>query len=214
MAAADPFAADYRHPPETLALALGRALARLGEEGAVSLPLLGLRARRRLIGATAHLSFRPARPVVGEGEDAVHQDFDLCMSFPAHSLFHAFAASLGRLLDASLGRLDPAPLARPFRFNDLVVQRYPKGSFGITAHRDHTRYQGLVALVTLAGTARFFVCAERSGRGAREVPCPPGDLLLMRAPGFAGRSDRPFHFLRDVTQPRLSLGLRHDLRAE
>ena len=213
MAAADPFAADYRHPPETLALALGRALARLGEEDAVSLPLLGLRARRRLIGATAHLPFRPATPVVGEGEDAVHQDFDLCMSIPERSLFHAFAGSLGRLVDASLAGLDPAPLARPFRFNDLVVQRYPKGSFGITAHRDHTRYQGLVALVTLAGTARFFVCAERSGRGAREVPCPPGDLLLMRAPGFAGRRDRPFHFLRDVTQARLALGLRHDLRA-
>ena len=214
MAAADPFAADYRHPPETLALALGRALARLGEEDAVSLPLLGLRARRRLIGATAHLSFRRATPVVGKGEDAVHQDFDLCMSFPARSLFHAFAGSLGRLVDASLGRLDPAPLARPFRFNDLVVQRYPKGSRGITAHRDHTRYQGLVALVTLAGTARFFVCAERAGRGAREVPCPPGDLLLMRAPGFAGRRDRPFHYLSDVTQARLALGLRHDLRAE
>ena len=55
---------------------------------------------------------------------------------------------------------------------------------------------------------------ERSGRGAREVPCPPGDLLLMRAPGFAGRRDRPFHYLSDVTQARLTLGLRHDLRTE
>ncbi len=214
MAAADPFAADYRHPPETLALALGRARARLGEEDAVSRPLLGLSARPRRIGAPAPRPVRPATPVVGEGDDAVRQDFDLCMSFPERSLFHAFAGSLGRLVDASLAGLDPAPLARPFRFNDLVVQRYPKGSRGITAHRDHTRYQGLVALVTLAGTARFFICAERSGRGAREVPCPPGDLLLMRAPGFSGRRDRPFHLLRDVTQARLTLGLRHDLRAE
>ncbi|MCH8036568.1 MAG: hypothetical protein IIC53_05515, partial [Proteobacteria bacterium] len=52
MAAEDPFAADYRHPPEALAMALDRALARLGEADAVSLPLLGLRARRRLLGAT------------------------------------------------------------------------------------------------------------------------------------------------------------------
>jgi hypothetical protein len=36
----------------------------------------------------------------------------------------------------------------------------------------------------------------------------------MRAPGFAGRRDRPFHYLSDVTQTRLALGLRHDLRAE
>ena len=214
MAAADPFAADYRVPPETLAMALGRALARLGEADAVSIPLLGLRARRRLIGATAHLPFRPATPVVGEGEDAVRQDFEICMTIPERSLLRAFAGALGRLVEAALTGLDPAPLDRPFRFNDLVVQRYPKGSRGITAHRDHVRYQGLVAVVTLAGTARFFVCAERSGRGAREVPCPPGDLLLMRAPDFAGRRDRPFHYLSDVTQARLTLGLRHDLRAE
>ena len=214
MAAADPFAADYRVPPEMLAMALGRALARLGEADAVSIPLLGLRARRRLIGATAHLPFRPATPVVGEGEDAVRQDFEICMTIPERSLLRAFAGALGRLVEAALTGLDPAPLYRPFRFNDLVVQRYPKGSFGITAHRDHVRYQGLVAVVTLAGTARFFVCAERSGRGAREVPCSPGDLLLMRAPGFAGRRDRPFHYLSDVTQGRLALGLRHDLRAE
>ncbi|MEE8500845.1 MAG: hypothetical protein V3S27_09760 [Kiloniellales bacterium] len=214
MAAADPFAADYRLAPETLAMALGRALARLGEEDAVSLPLLGLRARRRLIGATAHLPFRSVRSAIGEGARAVRQDFEICMSIPERSLLRVFAGALERLVEDALARLDPAPLAGPFRFNDLVVQRYPKGSFGITAHRDHVRYQGLVAVVTLAGAARFFVCAERSGRGAREVPCPPGDLLLMRAPGFAGRDDRPFHYLSDVTQPRLALGLRHDLRAE
>jgi alkylated DNA repair dioxygenase AlkB len=108
---------------------------------------------------------------------------------------------------------DP-PLAAAPSLNDLVVQRYAAGSRGITPHRDHVRYRNLVAIVTLAGQARFFVCRERSGTDAREVAIPPGSLLLMRAPGFAGRSDRPFHFLSDVTSTRVCVGIRHDVQAD
>ncbi len=191
---------------------LAGALARLDTAHAVSLPLLGARARRRLIGSTTRLPYRPAVPVVGAGANAVRQDFELCMAIPERSLLRAFAAALEALLNAALDRLEPRPLARPLHLNDLVVQRYPKGSLGITAHRDHLRYQNLVALVTLSGAARFRLCDDRAGRGARELPCPPGSLLLMRAPGFGGQGDRPFHFLDRVTRSRLSLGLRHDAR--
>jgi hypothetical protein len=135
------------------------------------------------------------------------------MAIPKSSLLRAFAATLEGLLNAALDRLEPRPLAHPLRLNDAVVQRYPKGSFGITAHRDHIRYEDLVALVTLTGTARLSLCDDRGGANPREIPSPPGDLLLMRAPGFDGRRDRPFHFLDRVTRPRLSLGLRHDARA-
>ena len=193
--------------------ALAGALARLEADHAVSLPLLGARARRRLIGATTRLPYRPAIPVVGAGANEVRQDFELCMAIPERSLLRAFAAALERLLNAALDRLEARPLAQLLRLNDLIVQRYPKGSFGITAHRDHLRYDGLVALVTLAGKARFCLCDDRAGGGARELPCPPGHLLLMRAPGFGGRRQRPFHFLDRVTRPRLALGLRHDARA-
>lgn len=213
MARNDPFTPDELAGPAELA----GALARLDAEPAVSLPLLGARVRRRLIGATTRLPYRPAIPVVGAGANAVRQDFELCMAIPARSLLRAFAATLEALLNAALDRLEPQPLARPLdhplRLNDVIVQRYPKGSFGITAHRDHVRYQDLVALVTLSGAARFCLCDDRAGRGARELPCPPGHLLLLRAPGFGGRRDRPFHFLDRIARPRLSLGLRHDARA-
>jgi hypothetical protein len=197
---------------------LAGALARLDAEPAASLPLLDNHARRRLIGATTRLPYRPATPVIGAGANAVRQDFELCMAIPERSLLRAFAAALERLLNAALDRLEPRPLGQPLRLNDAIVQRYPKGSFGITAHRDHIRYRDLVALVTLSGSARFCLCDDRAGRGARELPCPPGHLLLMRAPGFSfgdrgGRGDRPFHFLDRVTRSRLSLGLRHDARA-
>ncbi len=202
------FASDELPGPAELA----GALARLAVSQAVSLPLVGARARRRLIGATTRLAYRPAIPVVGAGANAVRQDFELCMAIPGRSLLRGFAATLEAVLNAALDRLEPRPLARALRLNDLVVQRYPKGCFGLTAHRDHLRYQDLVALVTLSGAARFCLCDNRAGRGTRELPCPPGHLLLLRAPGFGGRRDRPFHFLDRVTRPRLSLGLRHDAR--
>lgn len=190
--------------------AVASTIERLAVEDAASLPLLDLPARRRLTAATARLSFRPATPVIGAGANAVHQQFELCMTFPPASLFVSFASALERLVDAALACLSPPPVDRPFRFNDLIVQRYAPGGLGITAHRDHLRYEGLIAVIPLSGAARFFVCADRGGHAAREVPAPPGSLVLMRGPGYAGRRDRPFHFVQDVTRRRLSLGLRYD----
>ena len=62
----------------------------------------------------------------------------------------------------------------------------------------------------VSGDGRFCLCADRRGMAAREVAALPGDLLLMRAPGLAGSSDRPFHFLDRITAERLSFGLRWD----
>ncbi len=201
---------NYEPGLETDAEALAEALARLPEQDAVSLPLLDQGACRRLVAAAEALPFRTATPVIGEAERAVFQDFDLCEKIPAGSLFHALAAALERLLAAALARLADPPLAQLPPLKDLILQRYPAGSAGITPHRDHIRYRGLVAIVTLAGRDPLFVCADRSGRDAREVPMPAGSLLLMRAPPFAGRRDRPFHVLKRVSEERLSLGIRHD----
>ncbi|MDH3474790.1 MAG: alpha-ketoglutarate-dependent dioxygenase AlkB [Rhodospirillales bacterium] len=193
---------------------IAAALARLAAEEAVSLPLLGPEACATLVAAAEALSYRQARPVVGEGDRRVLQDFEICMNPAAETPFHGLAKALEGLIARGLARLDPPPLPTPPPLNDLVVQRYPVGSRGITPHRDHLRYRDLVALVNLAGRARFFICPDRSGREAREIPLPPGSVLLMRAPGFAGRSDRPFHMLSEVTETRISLGLRHDVQRE
>jgi hypothetical protein len=194
--------------------ALAEALGRLATEDAVSLPLLDPARSRTLAAAAERLPFRPATPLIGEADRQVRQDFELTTEIPAGSPFHALAAELERLIARALRTVEPPPLTAPPRFNDLIIQRYHRGSAGITPHRDHIRYVGLVAIVTLAGSTRFFICPDRSGRDAREVAMPPGSLLLMRAPGFAGRRDRPFHTLSEVTEQRISLGLRHDTRAD
>jgi len=192
---------------------LAAGLDRLRSEDAVSIAFLGNIDRKALVGQAGHLAYRKAAPMIGEGERAVRQDFELCMSIATSSPFHALAADLERRVARALDRLAPPPLAAPPRFNDLIVQRYDPGSRGISPHRDHLRYRELVAIVNLAGRARFFLCADRSGRDAREVAIPPGSLLLMRAPGFDGHSDRPFHMLSEVTETRIALGLRHDVEA-
>ena len=117
---------------------------------------------------------------------------------------------IDRALADAARRIEPNPLPHGFRINDLILQRYAPGSRGITPHRDHLRYRGLVALLVVSGDGRFCLCADRRGVGAREVAALPGDLLLMRAPGLAGSSDRPFHFLDRITAERLSFGLRWD----
>ena len=106
------------------------------------------------------------------------------------------------------------PLSPPFQFNDRVLQRYAVGARGISPHRDHIRYQGLVAIVVLSGSGRFYVSPDRSGQDAREIPAPAGHAILMRAPGFAGRRTRPFHGLDRVDRRRLTIGLRYDARAD
>ena len=192
----------------------GDVLARLAAEDVASLPLLPASALAPLLAAAEALSYRTARNEIGAGTRAVRQDFDICMA-PTHpGVLWDLAAELEEFLGQALARQRPALLNGHITLNDLVVQRYPAGSFGITAHRDHVRYTGLVALILLSGEGRFFVSSERSGDDAREIPWRPGEVLLMRAPGFAGRTDRPFHSLTDITAERYSVGLRHDTQAD
>jgi hypothetical protein len=200
--------------PDTGTGALADAIRRTGDADAASLPLLDGPACAGLAAEARSLTYRPARAVVGVGETAVHQDFDLATAFPEARGLKALARSLDRHIGLALASMSRNPLPDGFAVNDLIVQRYAAGSAGITPHRDHIRYTGLVAIVVLAGAGRFFISQDRAGRDGREIPAPPGHLLLMRAPGFNGRNDRPFHAVREITEERYILGLRQDSRPD
>ena len=172
-------------------------------------PLLTPAQCQEFADAGADLAFRAAKPVIGEGERAVYQDFDICLSIPQPHRLWRLTRAVERLIAAALGTMAEPPLdALPL--NDLVLQRYPPGARGITPHRDHVRYVGLVVLVQLSGDGRFGLCSDRSGAGTRVLEAGPGDAILMRAPGFAGTKDRPFHFLDGIAVERYSLGMRCD----
>ena len=200
--------------PSVVTGELSAALLSLAEGDAAALPLLTSAECARLTLAAEALDFRPARPVVGEGEKAVHQDFDICTVVPQDGPFGILADSLSDAVESTLRSMQPPPLSPPFRFNDRVLQRYAVGARGISPHRDHIRYQGLVAIVVLSGGGRFYLSPDRSGHPSREIVAPPGHAILMRAPGFAGRRTRPFHGLDRVDRRRLTVGLRYDARID
>ena len=190
--------------------ALAGALRAMADKDAIALSFLPEELRLILVAEAPTLAFRRARPVMGEGERAVYQDFDLTVDFPAASPYRAVAAAVDRAIAVAAARIDPSPLPPGFCLDDLILQRYRAGSAGITAHRDHLRYRGLVAILVVSGDGRFRLALDRSGAGAHGVAAAAGDLLLMRAPGFAGSQARPFHSLSDITRERLSFGLRWD----
>ena len=189
--------------------AMAAALDCVTREDAAVLPLLAPADCHPFIESGADLSFRSARPVIGEGERAVYQDFDICLSIPEPHPLWRLTQAVERLVADALAAMDAPPL-EVLPLNDLVLQRYPPGARGITPHRDHVRYVGLVAIVQLSGDGRFGLCADRGGADSRVLEAGPGDGILMRAPGFGSVKHRPFHFLDGITVERYSLGMRCD----
>ena len=91
---------------------------------------------------------------------------------------------------------------------EAKYNRYPPGEVGITAHRDRAVDKFMIAAFTLRGEAEFIVRelppdgATRDETFAARQEAPvieswhtcPGDLVLLRAPGFDGlAAGRPLH---------------------
>lgn len=191
-------------------LDLTHILEKLDDTGAVAVPMLHEDFRAALFQQAKASRFRQARPLVGKGERLVRQRMEVSDHFPTDSIFRGLTEGFQKLWDDALAGTLESPFEGRLVFNDLMLQRYTIGEVGITPHRDRTDYRNLVCLFILEGVGRFYVCDDRAGHGAREIPHAAGDVLLMRAPGFRGSVDRPFHFVRDIRSPRYIFGLRQD----
>lgn len=181
--------------------------------GAIALPLLHDDYRQRLLAEARLYRYRPARKEVGRDHDLVRQRMDVEPNLRDNSILHGLARSFSELLNRSL--TDCNPFESPVELNDLMLQRYTVGEVGITPHRDRTTYRYIVALIILCGRGRFCVADDRDASNAVEIPNGPGDVILMRAPGFVDANGdalpRPFHFVHQITEPRYVFGLRDDL---
>lgn len=185
-------------------------VAGLAAHGAMSLPFLGETFRAALLAEASAYPYQDSRPVIGSGENVVFQELAWFDALPETSLFFALRDAAQALFDRAWAALPSYPFATPLVFNEVMLQRYDVGARGITPHRDHVSYINLVCLFVLAGEGRFVVTADRSGRGAHTVDGSPGRAILMRAPGFMGSSERPFHAVGDITATRYVFGLRHE----
>ena len=187
-------------------------LERTAREKAISVPFLDAAACEALHREALGYSFRPARAVVGKGENRVLQRLGVIPELPARSRFIVLAEAFQVWWDRRLEGVSPYPFESRLTFNDQMLQNYEIGEVGISAHRDHIEYRNLICLFMIAGKARFYVCSGRDGTDAREIPNGPGDLIITPGPGLFGSMRRPFHLVRDISIPRYVFGLRQDRR--
>jgi hypothetical protein len=99
---------------------------------------------------------------------------------------------------------------RTWRPSEAGVAVYRSGSVGVTSHLDGRWYRRLVAVFTVAGSARFEVRSSREGDLLDRWEARAGSVTLMRAPGLAGvRDGRPYHAVHGPPRgTRCSLALR------
>lgn len=111
-----------------------------------------------------------------------------------------FLGELARATGQSFMPMLPKP--------DMSIQKYEQGSFGITPHRDELRFGICVCIIPLVGKGELAVCDDREGNNKKPVDTTPGNLILLRAPGYANLNVRPMHTLYDITAERIVLGIR------
>ncbi len=179
---------------------------RLAKVGGTSFPVLPDDLLEYLLSIALLCHYIQRERVVGVNK--VHQDLSGVDEFPPGSPFYTFRDEWQSLFLEKLRELPENIFADPLCFTELSLQLYEVGSQGITPHMDGQKYINLVCIFTLTGNCRFSVCKDRDGKGAIALDSSPGNVILLRAPGFLKSEYRPFHVVTDIQGPRISFGLR------
>ena len=192
---------------------LAQALKRLAHPSRlwVSFQFLSLDEVACLAALANRQKFRSASPVVVHKTNRVLQDFDICFPAPRIGTFDKLASFLESTFFQAGQTMQTQLFQAPFTLNDFSIQRYDPQSRGIGIHRDGFRYKNIVVIITLAGRSRLFATNDRNGNQRQVINDKPGRIVLLSAPGFAGRDGdvaRPLHGVDNVDQGRLSLGFR------
>jgi len=190
---------------------LAEALEEVGQCGVCKIAgALTPDARHELRMALEGLDFQRAPERAGD----VRQDFDLLVvrlplgsSDPSLAPLLALSDAYASLLR---GQAPDQPWLADFVNTDIYIQRYRRGSTGISPHRDGRRFIKLISVFSLGSPAEFRLFRDRRGSPMRRYQLDPGDLLLLRAPGFAERpSAGPLHSVSGPAgEARYSITLR------
>jgi hypothetical protein len=190
-------------------LDIASILKELSVLGATSAKILDEDSRVALLREAQAYNYEPEVEIVGSGERVVRQQVSSFEDFPENSGYVLLKNSFQDLLEQRLAQSGTYPFEMALSFNSIVLQRYEEGSIGITPHKDGLSYINLVCVFVIGGQGSFYVCSDRSGNNSIEIDASPGNVILMRAPGFLGSEDeRPFHYVTDIREPRYTFGLR------
>lgn len=179
----------------------------LSADGAVSFPIIPENRRVKLVEEAYSYQYWPQPEIVGGGK--VREQLSSVKEFPEDSLFHKFKDDFMELLVRKLSDFKIKDLfSEPIEFNDMSLQKYEIGSVGITPHKDGKSRVNVICVFCLTGEAEFAVCDDRTGTNPKFMSTRPGNIILLRAPGFFRSSFQPFHFVRNITEERIVFGLR------
>ena len=164
----------------------------------------------QLIKQVSIFEYRKAKPVVG---NSVSQDFEVCFPAPKIGCIEILSNAIENLFIKSTKLIKNPPIQK-VQFNDIAIQKYLPYSSGISPHKDHKKYISVIIIVTLSGKSKFYLCQNRDGRNAQVVDDTPGNIVILPATGFKMINNnfvRPIHFVSDITDGRLSIGLRQNI---
>ena len=164
----------------------------------------------KLIKQVSTFEYRKAKPVVG---NSVSQDFEVCFPAPKIGFIEILSNAIENLFIKSTKLIKNPPIQK-VQFNDIAIQKYLPYSSGISPHKDHKKYISVIIIVTLSGKSKFYLCQNRYGRNAQVVDDTPGNIVILPATGFKMINNnfvRPIHFVSDITDGRLSIGLRQNI---
>lgn len=177
--------------------------------GGVSFPILPEKRRLELLKEAEGYNYIKQPEVVGPAK--VKEQLSSFDKFPLNSLFFKLRDDFTELLNYKLSLATVRPFNTLISFNELVLQKYEKGSIGITPHVDGLSYINLVIILILKGGGDFVICDNRDGSNPYYLDKTPGNAIILRAPGFFGSNKRPFHYLADITRERITFGLRQKI---
>ena len=182
-------------------------LHELCAHGGVSFPMLPKERRLALVAEAENYPF-VKQPEIAESP-LVREQVSSCSDFLEGSPFHTLAEDFFEMLVRKMGQDGLTTLfSTPLAFNEMSMQLYEKDSIGITPHKDGKSRINLICVFVLKGVGRYALCDDRAGSNPRYLDVSPGNVILLRGPGFMGSAFQPFHFVTDITEERVVFGLR------
>lgn len=186
-------------------------LAELVNHGATSVPMLPEARREKLLAEALAKSYvEREKQIKASG---VQQELSGCDDFMADDVFSCLRDDFTELLRLKFTQSNyrlTEVFCHPFNFNDMALQKYPPGSLGITPHRDGKSSVNLIVIFLLGGEGRFAICDNRDGLNPQYLDTTPGNVIMMRGPGFMGSTHQPFHFVSHVNTEQVTFGMRQN----
>ncbi len=98
-----------------------------------------------------------------------------------------------------------------FIFNELRLQKYtPPLEIGLDVHQDSRRFQYVVVVLVLELGGKLYVCDDEFGDNSVEVPATLGSCILLKGYIPEQPDMRRYHYVANITAPRLTIGCRYD----